>query len=110
MNIMDWMRRILLGMIWMALMAFSSVAQTFQENILYGDEAMGERDFYGAAMYYRNAMYLDSSSMRATWKYAEACRQFNNYLEAEKFYAIVVRADNTQKYLAGHDAKVQWIL
>ncbi len=73
-------------------------AQTFQENLLYGDEAMGEHDFYGAAMYYRNALYLDSSSLKAAWKYAEASRLFNNYQEAACYYAQVLERDRGPRY------------
>lgn len=73
-------------------------AQTFQENLLYGDEAMGENDYYGAAMYYRNALYLDSSSMKAAWKYAEACRLFNNYQEAANHYAQILERDHSSRY------------
>jgi hypothetical protein len=88
-------------MIVLLMAGFTSFGQTFQENILYGDEAMADRDFLGAADYYRNALYLDSTSTRAAWKYAEACRQFNNYREAEKYYGRVVRSDQGNKYPLG---------
>lgn len=73
-------------------------SQTFEESVLYGDEAMLENDFYGAAMYYRNALYLDSTSLKAAWKYAEASRLFNSYEEAERFYDKVLARDNGRKY------------
>jgi hypothetical protein len=85
-------------MIFFAGLSLTTAAQTFEENVLYGDEAIADNDFYGAAMYYRNALYLDSTSTKAAWKYAEACRMFNNYTEAAKFYAKVLDRDNTKKY------------
>ncbi len=95
------LKRLLMVGVFFGLMVCSAIAQTFQENLLYGDEAMGERDYYGAAMYYRNALYLDSASIKAAWKYAEACRLFNNYVEAEKFYGEVVLKDGSKKYPLG---------
>jgi len=85
---------LLLGLI----LAPSVYSQTFQENLLYGDEAMDEKDYYGAAMFYRNALYLDSTSLRAAWNYAEASRQFNNYVESEKFYASVLERDKGVRF------------
>lgn len=73
-------------------------AQTFRESILYGDEAMEDRDYYTAAMYYRNALYLDSSSVKASWKYADAARLFNNYRDAEKYYSVVLDMGGEPRY------------
>jgi hypothetical protein len=82
------------------LCSFATVAysQTFEENILYGDESFSELDYYGAAQYYNNALKLDSSSIKASWKYAEACRMFNNYKDAERYYMKVLDNDKNKKY------------
>ncbi len=88
--------RLLIGFISLIL-CLSSVAQTQKQLIKVADTYYADLDFYGAAIYYRRAMLLDSNNVDLIYKYAEALRNYNEYPKAEKYYAVVY------KVRQGHD-------
>lgn len=77
---------------------FSSVAQTQKQLIKVADTYFADRDYYGAAIYYRRAMLLDSNNVDLIYKYAEALRNYNEYPKAEKYYAVVYKLDRGTTY------------
>ncbi|MFC1733284.1 DUF1573 domain-containing protein [candidate division KSB1 bacterium] len=83
------------------LICFSSVkliSQTFEDHIKYGDEALSHGDYYNAMVFYGKAIKEDSSDLDIIYRYAETCRLFNNYKEAEKWYRYVFLNDNKERF------------
>ncbi|GIK70817.1 MAG: DUF1573 domain-containing protein [Bacteroidetes bacterium] len=89
--------RLLIGFISLIL-CLSSVAQTQKQLIKVADTYYADLDFYGAAIYYRRAMLLDSNNVDLIYKYAEALRNYNEYPKAEKYYAVVYKLDRGTTY------------
>jgi len=77
---------------------YSGLAQTYDENIAFGDAAAKEADYYTAAYYYSNAWKLDSSKYSVAYKIAESNRVFNNYKTAAKWYSIVDAGNDSDKF------------
>lgn len=58
-------------------------------------------DHYGAALYYKKALDLDSAQSKLLWKYAEALRGYNDYEKAEFYYYKIYRKDRGRLYPEG---------
>ncbi|HEX2616416.1 MAG TPA: tetratricopeptide repeat protein, partial [Flavobacteriales bacterium] len=71
----------------------SVFAQSTEQFIVWGDNAMRLGDHYGASRFYKEAMAQDPGPMELQWKYAEACRLSNQYSEAATYYEKVQRKD-----------------
>lgn len=72
--------------------------QKLQENLVQGDQVFSEGDYYSASLYYLQALRADTNRLKTAEKYAESCRLFYNYEEAEKWYAYIVRKDVKEKF------------
>ncbi|HOZ91578.1 MAG TPA: hypothetical protein PKX59_11790 [Bacteroidia bacterium] len=51
-----------------------------------GDKAMKEGDYYSAFAFYFNSYASNNTDLVITWKLAEACRLYNDYENAQKYY------------------------
>ncbi|MEI6574760.1 MAG: DUF1573 domain-containing protein [Bacteroidota bacterium] len=71
--------------------------QKLQENLAQGDQVFLEGDYYSASLYYLQALKADSSRLKTVEKYADACRLFYNYVEAEHWYRYIIQNDPKQK-------------
>lgn len=69
----------------------SAMSQTNEEKIALGDMAFADGDYYSASGYYYSVLKEDSSDYSVAFKYAEACRLFYDYRNAQKWYAYVNR-------------------
>jgi hypothetical protein len=78
--------------------AYFSKAQTVEEYVIMGDESFSDADFYSAAVYFHNALTIDSSDIYVAYKYADACRLFNNYKEAEHWYGYVIESAKAKDF------------
>ncbi len=67
----------------------SSYAQSYKQLIDYADINAEAGDFYGASIYYEQAMKIDSSKIELLYKYAQALRKYNNYTKAAYYYEKV---------------------
>ena len=76
----------------------SGYAQNQKTLIKYGDKSFSENDFYGASLYYKQALLVDSSNINLTYKYAESLRLYNEYELAEQHYASVYKIDKGKKF------------
>jgi tetratricopeptide (TPR) repeat protein len=76
----------------------ASNGQTPDIYIKYGDLSYSERDFYGASIYYKKAMVLDSSDLNTVHKYAESLRLYNEYKLAEHYYQYVYKLDQKRQF------------
>lgn len=93
------MRKILLFFTFLSCsITFNLVAQTQKQLIKVADTYFEDRDYYGASIYYRRAMMLDSSNVDLIYKYAESLRNYNEYPKAEKYYAMVYKMDRGTTY------------
>jgi hypothetical protein len=73
-------------------------SQTVDEFILMGDESFSEADFYSAAVYYHNALTIDSTDITTAYKYADASRLFNSYKEAMHWYGYVLESNKADNF------------
>ncbi|MBL4624020.1 MAG: tetratricopeptide repeat protein, partial [Flavobacteriales bacterium] len=74
------------------------LAQTPKQLSKYAEQSMSERDYYGASIYYKKALRLDSADLKILFNYAEALRLSNNYAEALVQYETVIKKDNDSKF------------
>ncbi len=75
-----------------------AMAQIVKEDINLADEAFRDGDYYLASSYYYKVLSKDTSKLDIAYKYAESCRLFNNYSEAEVWYGFVAGKDEKEKF------------
>lgn len=75
-----------------------SSAQTYKQLINFADENYAAGDYYGASIYYRQALDMDSIDVHLIWKYAESLRQYNEYVLAERYYKKVYEKESGKVY------------
>lgn len=68
-------------------------AQKFKTLIENGDKAFADNDFFGAAIYYNQAILQDSSDITLQYKYAEASRLNYDFDIADRWYNKVYKTD-----------------
>ena len=74
-----------------------SIFSHAQDWSRYGHKSFKEKDYYGAAYYFNEAMQLDSIDLETMWMYAESSRLSNNYKTAGKAYkALMDKDENIQ--------------
>lgn len=74
------------------------LAQNSKKLIKHGEQAITEGDYYGAVLYFRKAMEIDSSNLSVNYKYAEALRLYNDYPLAERYYNFVYQKDKGKQF------------
>lgn len=80
------------------LLTSKGYTQTFPQLVRFADENVKLGDYYGASVYYKKALNLDSSDVDLLWKYAECLRLYNNYEKAEYYYAKVFEREEGMRY------------
>lgn len=73
-------------------------AQTVTQLSKAGDKSYAEGDYYAAAQYFKDAVNKDEENIDLNFKYAEACRQFNDLQGANAGYKAVIKLDKTNRY------------
>ncbi len=68
-------------------------AQKLKTIIESGDKAFADNDFFGAAIYYNQAVLQDSADITLQYKYAESSRLNYDYDVADHWYSKVFKAD-----------------
>ncbi len=63
-----------------------SEAQTYRQLVKFADENYTKGDYFGASVYYRKALDIDSLDIQVLWKYTECLRLYNEYELAEYYY------------------------
>lgn len=71
--------------------------QKTKDLVASGDKAMGDNDFFGAAIYFNRAILQDSTNIDIQYKYAEASRLNYDYGVAERWYGKVLKVDPSGK-------------
>jgi len=78
-----------------------SFGQTQKQWLKYAEKSFEEKDYYGASIYYREAMLIDSSNLTVVYQYAECLRLIHNYKLSEKYYKYVVSKDRSRSFKEG---------
>lgn len=68
-------------------------AQTQKQLINYADQNAKSGDFYGASIYYKKALDIDSSDIDLLYKYANSLRLYNNYDLSAYYYRKITEKD-----------------
>lgn len=75
--------------------------QYYEAYIALGDTCFAHSNFYGAHQAYEKALeYVDNPNI--AFKCAEACRGYQNYPDAEKYYRIAISRDSITFHLANY--------
>ena len=92
---------IIKGIVYLFLSLFilpKAYSQTPQQWVSHGDKSFDEKDYYGAAYYYKKAVQKDSSYTEAHLKYGHSLRMYNEYKLARKAYAYIWENDAEEDY------------
>lgn len=73
-------------------------AQSQSQLIKVGDQLFGEKDYYAASLWYKQALDVDSTLVELKFKYAESLRMYNDYAKAEWYYFSVYKDDRGRVY------------
>ena len=69
-------------------------AQSQKQLVKNGDKLIEEfGDHYGASLWYKKALDIDSTYLDIVFKYAEALRGYNDYAKAESKYFYIYKKD-----------------
>ena len=75
--------------------------QYYEAYIALGDTCLAHANYYGAHQAYEKALaYIDNPNI--AFKCAEACRGYQNYPDAEKYYRIAISKDSVTFLLANY--------
>ncbi len=102
---MNFSRNIVCSLICLLVFSLSSFAQGkkqyYEAYIALGDTCFAHSNFYGAHQAYEKALeYVDNENI--AFKCAEACRGYQNYPAAEKYYKIAISKDSVTFRLANY--------
>ena len=75
--------------------------QFYEAYKILGDSCIAKNNYYGAHQAYEKALTF-SDETEVSWKCAEACRGYQNYEDAEKFYKKVISEDSITYRLANY--------
>ena len=75
-----------------------SFSQTVTQLTKAGDKKIEEGDYYAASRYYGDALKKGEEDIELNFKYAEACRMFNDLEGATKGYRAVTKLDKANEY------------
>lgn len=79
-------------------LGYISIASIAQDWSRYGFKAFNEKDYYGAAYYFNQALQTDSVNLEFMWLYAESERLANHYKKADKAYKELMEKDEKVIY------------
>ena len=83
------------------LICFNSFSQAkLKQIVAFADEQYKKGDYFYALDFYKQALGQDSTNLEILWKYAETHRAYKDYVQAEKYYALVYAKDIEEKYPA----------
>ncbi len=92
----------LLFLLMLSLFSYNCFAQTNEERLKLADDTYNHGDYFNAAVYYKQLLEKDNSNLDLAYKYANSCRLYNNYVDAENYFLIILKKDNNKAYpLAG---------
>ncbi|MEI6823059.1 MAG: hypothetical protein WCL51_14095, partial [Bacteroidota bacterium] len=84
----------------MVMISSDAFSQTAEDNLKNADETFAKGDFYNASVYYKQILDNDTTNCDIAYKYANSCRLYNNYIDAEKWYLYIINRNNRNYPLA----------
>ena len=75
-----------------------SIFSFAQDWSRYGHKSFKEKDYYGAAYYFNQAIDMDTANLDLMWMYAESSRLSNNYKKAGHSYKSLMNRDENIRY------------
>ena len=79
-----------------------SFSQTVSQLTKAGDKKIEEGDYYAASQYFKDALKKDEENIDLNFKYAEACRMFNDLDGSNYGYRAVIKLDKSNQYPMAH--------
>lgn len=75
--------------------------QLIEAYTILGDSSFAKHNYYGAHQAFEKALfYKEKEDANLFFKIAEACRLYQNYADAEKYYRLTLRTDSVTYPLA----------
>lgn len=68
-------------------------SQSTKQFIKYADQLNKDGNYYGASIYYKKALIIDSTDIDLTYKYAHSLKNYNNYELAEYYFQKITNKD-----------------
>lgn len=90
-----------LRVVWILSLIITGFAASAQTPAAYeraGDKAMQQADYYSATSYYYTAFVSGITDAGIVYKLADACRLYNDYENAEKYFTKAYAADKEHHY------------
>lgn len=85
--------------IFLILLSLNLNAQSQKDFVKAGDKSITlYNDHYGASLWYKKALDIDSTVLDIVFKYAEALRGYNDYAKAESKYYYLYKKDRGRLY------------
>ena len=67
--------------------------QSIKQLTEFADQLTKEGNHYGASIYYKKAIELDSTDIHIVYKYAHSLKNYNNYVDAAYYYKRITEKD-----------------
>ncbi|MFN8321881.1 MAG: tetratricopeptide repeat protein [Chitinophagales bacterium] len=91
-------RPMLMVLLFLILNVIAGSAQTVSQLIKAGEKKVIEGDYYAASQYFKDALKKDEENTELNFKYAEACRMFNDLDGANYGYRAVIKLDKQNQF------------
>ena len=73
-------------------------AQSMEDYKKMAEDAFNKADYYNAGVLYKILIEKDKNNIENNYRYAEANRLYNNYLEAAEYYFNVMNKDKNKQF------------
>ena len=87
------MNRFIITILSLFIICISVSAQNNKQQIKYADKLVKQNNYYGASIYYKKAMDIDSSDIHLIYKLATSLKNYNNYTLAQFYFAKICEKD-----------------
>ncbi len=68
-------------------------AQNLKQLTEFADQLSNEGNHFGASLYYKQALDIDSADIHLLYKYAHSLKNYNNYVDAAQYFQKIVEKD-----------------
>ncbi len=65
------------------LLPLSIISQSNKQQVKYANQLVKEGNHYGASIYYKKALNIDSADIDLIYTYDHRIKNYNNYIDAE---------------------------
>jgi len=68
-------------------------AQNLKQLTEFADQLSNEGNHFGASLYYKQALDIDSADIHLLYKYAHSLKNYNNYVDAAHYFQKIIEKD-----------------